>query len=119
MVKNAKMAVDNGARSRIDFIINLPSPTGTIFNVIQHVMYMEKVAISVLIADVMMCLCPVILSFLCRRANRIMIWIVALIAVANARPPSRRNQIRVRLRIRLRPTIPAPTFTGVFVSCME
>jgi len=119
MVKNARMAVVRGMRRRMDFIISLPSLAGIIFSIIQHVIYMKNVAINVLIVDVKMCLCPVILSFLCRRVNRIIIWIVALIAVANARPPSRRNQIRVKLRTRLRPTMPTPTFTGVFVSCTE
>jgi hypothetical protein len=119
MVKNARMAVVRGMRRRMDFITSLPSLAGIIFSIIQHVIYMKNVAINVLIVDVKMCLCPVILSFLCRRVNRIIIWIVALIAVANARPPSRRNQIRVKLRTRLRPTMPTPTFTGVFVSCTE
>ena len=118
-VKNVMRAVVKGMRSRTNFIISLPSLVGTIFNIIQHVMNMKKAAINVLIADVTMCLCPVILSFLCRRANKIIIWIVALIAVARARPPSRRNHIRVRLRARFKPTMPTPTFTGVFVSCME
>ncbi|MHC4140167.1 MAG: hypothetical protein ACYSR1_10030, partial [Planctomycetota bacterium] len=63
MVKNAMRAAVRGMRSRMDFIISLPSPVGIIFNIIQHVTYIKKVAINVLIADVMMCLCPVILSF--------------------------------------------------------
>ena len=54
----------------MDFIISLPSLVGIIFSIIQHVTYIKKVAINVLIADVMMCLCPVILSFLCKKGEQ-------------------------------------------------
>ncbi len=72
-VKNAVRAAARGIRSLMNFIISFPSPVGIVLSVIQHVMHMKKVAINVLRIDAKMCLYSVILSFLWRMANRIII----------------------------------------------
>ena len=72
-VKYVTVATISGIKSLISFVERSPLPAGSVFRTAQHAMNMKKLAITILKVDVKMCLRPVILSFLWRMVNRIII----------------------------------------------